>query len=259
MKGFPNRDFGSLSSLLPVLLILAAGLLLAPFTSCVISRKHETIPYPTPSTQVSRIIEILDYQGRDSGAELAEWVSLYINGGITVLEKMEEFEPYFVFVAEQSSPDLNTLLQWANNFSLERDIPQLVLLRVYRRLTGNLSINPDDLYGSFFETFIKLLTAQRWPLSQKYAETWVLVRRVPLLPPPEASGTDASEQALPEDSEEASFDSRLYMYLILGIIEKTELESQMRLVMNEITLDKSLSKDQQQAINSIKSNLFNGF
>jgi hypothetical protein len=242
--------------------------------SCSFTRKQKALPYLAPSVQVSRIIEILDYQGRSSGEEVAEWVSLYINGGVSALERLDEFAPYFVFVAEQSSPDLNTLLQWGRNFSLERDIPQLVLLRAYRRLTGNLSINPDDMYGSFFETFIKRLASLRWPAARKPYERWVLVRRIPLLPPTEISDSEASEsdisdsdtpdaapseQSLHQEPGEASFDSRLYMYLILNLIERTEIESSLKLIMNDITLDKSLSRDQVQAINSIKSNLFNGF
>jgi hypothetical protein len=265
LKGFQNHDFGKLPFLLSALILLGA---------CSFTQKQKALPYLAPSAQVSRIIEILDYQGRSSGEDVAEWVSLYINGGISALEGLDEFAPYFVFVAEQSSPDLDTLLQWGRNFSLERDIPQLVLLRAYRRLTGNLSINPDDMYGSFFETFIKRLAALRWPAARKHYEGWVLVRRVPLLPPMDASDSDISdsdvsdsdtpdagpsEQSLPQEAGEASFDSRLYMYLILNLIERTGFERSLKLIMNDITLDKSLSRDQVQAINSIKSNLFNGF
>ncbi|MDR2796482.1 MAG: hypothetical protein LBB47_07220 [Spirochaetaceae bacterium] len=257
MKGFQNHDFGSLLSLLPALLLLS-------LTSCQYSQTRETLPYRIPGARSRRIIEILDYQGRTSGKKPADWVSMYINGGVPALEKLDEFAPYFVFIAEQSSPNLNTLLRWANNFSLDRDIPQLVLLRAYRRLTENLSVSPDDMYGDFFEMFIKRLASRRWSLSQKYDETWVFVRRLPSLPPPEVSGPDTSdsgaeEQALPEEPVDGPFDSRLYMYLILNVIEKNEVESSMRLVMNEIKLDEKPSRDQTQAVNSIKSNFFNGF
>ena len=267
MKSFQNRDFGSPPLQLPLLSILpvfAVGLFFIPLAACSLPQRREALPYSVPSTQVSRIIEILDYQGRASGAELPELVSLYINGGVSALEKLDEFASYFVFVAEQSSPNLDTLLQWADNFSLERDVPQLVLLRVYRRLTGNLSVNPDDMYGGFFEAFIKRLASRRWPLAQKYYTTWVFVRRIAELPPSGVSDSDISdmdvpEQALPEYTGEASFDSRLYMYLILNVIEKAEFESSMKLIMNGITLDESLPRDQAQAVNSVKSNLLNGF
>ncbi|MDR2445040.1 MAG: hypothetical protein LBD44_03790 [Spirochaetaceae bacterium] len=264
MKSFQNRDFGNTQfppSALPVFFV---SLFFTPFASCSLSQPREALPYSVPSTQVSRIVEILDYEGRASGAELPEWVSLYINYGVSALEKLDEFASHFVFVAEQSSPNLDTLLQWSNNFSLDRDVPQLVLLRVYRRLTGNLSVNPDDLYGGFFETFIKSLASRRWPPAQKYYETWVLVRRIPVFtsqdtPDSDMPDEDVLEQALSEEEWGSSFDSRLYMYLILNVIEKNEVESSMKLIMNDITLGKSLSRDQVQAINSIKSNLFNGF
>jgi hypothetical protein len=217
------------------------------------------LPYQRPSAQVSRIIEILDHEGGASGEAYAEWVSLYINGGIPALEKLEVFAPYFVFVAEQSSQDLDTLLQWAANFSPERDIPQLILLRAYRRLTGNPNVSPDDLYGSFFEAFIKRLAALRWPFSQRYDETWILVRRLPALPPPDTSDAEALEEVLSEEQSYAPPDLPLHIYLILILIEKTEVEASLRLVMNDIPPDKSLSRDQTQAVNSVKSNFFNSF
>ena len=265
MKGFQNQDFGNRSSLLPAPRVFFILLFFMPFTSCSLSQQRENLPYSVPSAQVSRIIEILDYEGRASGAELPEWVSLYINGGGAALEKLDEFAPYFVFVAEQSLPNLDTLIQWGDNFSLERDVPQLILLRAYRRLTGNLFINPDDLYGGFFEAFIKRLASRRWPTAQKHYQTWVLVRRIPALAPSDTpdsgvSDEDAAEQALPEDSGEgASFDTRSYMYLILNVIEKTELENAIKFEMNDIKPDAPLSRDQTQAVNSIKSNFFNGF
>lgn len=264
MNGFQNPDFGNRSSLLPAPRFFFVFLFFAPFTSCVLQQRRENLPYLVPSAQVSRIVEILDYEGRASGAELPEWVSLYINGGGAALERLDEFAPYFVFVAEQSLPNLDTLLQWGNNFSLERDVPQLVLLRAYRRLTGNLSVNPDDLYGVFFEAFIKGLSSRRWPLAQKYYQTWILVRRIPGLTSQDSPDADMSDEEVPEQDSpevegEASFDSRLYMYLILNVIEKTEIENTIKFVMNDIDLDKSLSRDQAQAVNSIKSNFFNGF
>jgi hypothetical protein len=209
-------------------------------------------------------VEILDYKDRASGAKLPEWVSLYINHGVSALEKLEGFAPYFVFVAEQSSPNLDTLLQWSGNFSHERNMTHLVLLRAYRRLTENISVNPDDMYGVFFETFIKRLASRYWPSSQKYDGVWVLVQRLPVAAPQDASASEASyqddiEQDLPEDTEEETSGSRLYLYLILNLIEKPELQNAVQFVMNDITLDEALERDQVQAVNSIKANFFNGF
>jgi hypothetical protein len=204
--------------------------------------KRETLPYSAPSTQARRITEILDYQGRSEGAELPEWVTLYINGGGAALERLYEFDPYYVFVAEQSSSNLDTLLQWADNFSVEQDIPLLVFLRAYRRLTLGLSVNPDEIYGSFFETVMKRAAALKWPFARKYAETWILARRVQ-----------------PSAETEEAAGATLYMYLIVNIIEKTEVQSALKLVMDGFVIDKTYARDQIQAINAINSNLFDGF
>ncbi|MDR0663236.1 MAG: hypothetical protein LBF80_04045 [Spirochaetaceae bacterium] len=230
------------------------------FLSCTSVEKREALPYSVPPTQTRRIVEILDYQGRAEGAELAEWVTLYINEGGAALEGIHEFDTYYVFVAEQSSANLETLLQWAANFSVEQDIPLLVFLRVYRRLTAGLLINPDELYGIFFETMVKRTAALDWPFARKYTETWILARRIP---------ETAEQQERPAgetDSEAPTEDAAgttLYMYLIVNVIEKTETQNVLRLVMDEIIIDKTSEKtstrDQIQAINAVKSNFFDGF
>ncbi|MDR0409742.1 MAG: hypothetical protein LBH18_05030, partial [Spirochaetaceae bacterium] len=135
-------------------LIATFCLALAPLVSCALTPRREEMPYTAPARS-SRVVEVLDYQGREDGLELEDWLSVYIVGGVLALEKLAEFAPYYVFVVEQYSSNLDTLTQWADNFSVEHDFPQLVFLRVYDRLTGNISAIPDDLYGSFFETMIK--------------------------------------------------------------------------------------------------------
>jgi hypothetical protein len=225
-------------------------LFLIPLFSCVSAEKRESLPYSAPSTQARRIIEILDYQDRADGAELAEWAPPYINGGAAALEKLNEFNRYYVFVAEQSSTNRDTLLQWADNFSVEQDFPQLVFLRAYRRLTGSLSINPDELYGSFFETLMKRIAALKWPFARRYAETWILAHRLPSDIP--AASPDSGEP-------EQVSDSPLCIYMILNVIEKTEVQSALNLVMDDILTDKTFTRDQIQAINALKSNFFDGF
>jgi hypothetical protein len=239
-----------------LLRIAALSLLAVALFSCA-SQNRKTLAYSNPYARSSQIIEILDYQGRADGVEMPEWLSLYTSGGIPALEKQREFTRYYLFIAEQSSPNLDTLRQWANNFRVERDFPRLVFLRAYRRLTRNLSITPDELYGSFFEMMMKHTAAQGWPQAQKYAETWALVNRRPV-----NQGEPASAETLPAiDGEppETSADSTVYIYFILSMIEKTEIENNMKALMNDVAIDKTFNRDQVQAINSIKSNFFNGF
>ncbi|MDR1147457.1 MAG: hypothetical protein LBK66_02385 [Spirochaetaceae bacterium] len=247
-------------------LLIAAALLLASLVGCSITPQLENSPYFNPPAESSRIIEILDYQGYSGGVELAGWVSVYINGGIPALEKLDEFAQYYVFVAEQYSSNLDTLRQWADNFSVEHDFPQLVFLRVYRRLTSNISSNPDELYGSFFETMVKRTASRRWPAAQKNGEIWALVRRVPSGPPSGASDEESATQpdgasAAQPGSEPANWydDSKLYSYLILCVIDKAEIENSLKMLMNDIVIDKTFTRAQSSAINSIKSNFFNDF
>jgi hypothetical protein len=189
------------------------------------------------------------------GVALAEWVSLYIEGGIPALERAEEFAPYYVFVAEQSSPDIKTLMLWRDNFNLEQYFPQLVFLRAYRRLTNNLSINPDETYGTFFETLMKRIAALGWPPAQVYAGMWLRVRY--FMEEPAESSLQQDEDI--DTPPEFSTDSILYTYLILTIIEKPEIENVLNALMDETYNDVSLQRDQAQAVNAVRSNFFSTF
>jgi hypothetical protein len=231
--------------------------MLLPIASCVSNLRREPLPYNKPPEEVKRNFEILDYQNRTDGENLAEWVTAYMNGGIQALERMNEFAPYYVFVVEQSSPDLNTLILWRDNFRAEQDFPQLVFLRVYRRLTENLSINPDETYGAFFETLMKRIPAIRWPQAQRYADTWVLAH----YSLPEPAAPEPSEP-LPQDFDEqpeTPDDSRLYTYLIMVVIEKAEVETVLNALIDETSIDIPLQRDQAQAVSALKSNFFRTF
>ncbi|MDR2658719.1 MAG: hypothetical protein LBC27_01850 [Spirochaetaceae bacterium] len=219
------------------------------FTSCTINQRRGNSAYHDPSVQASRIIEILDYQGYNEGAELADWATVYINGGLTALERLDVFASYYVFVAEQYSSNIDTLKQWADNFSIEHDFTQLVLLRVYRRLTSYISSNPAELYGNFFEAMIKKTASYHWPAAQKYDEMWALVSRTPSI---YSSGQ-------PDNDNDQYNDSRLYAYLIINVIEKSKIESGLKEIMDGILIDKSYTRAQISAINAIKSSFFNGF
>jgi hypothetical protein len=225
--------------------------------SCALSRpRYEPLPYTKPPEEVRLNIEILDYQNSADGEALAEWASLYMKGGIPALEKTDEFAPYYVFAAEQSSPDLGTLLLWRDNFNVGQDFPQLVFLRAYRRLTDGLSINPDETYGAFFETLMKRIISLRWPQARQYADTWLLARYF------------LTEPATPEQPEPPPFfdeppeipdNSRIYIYLILIVIEKAEVEKVLEALIDETAAGLTPRRDQAQAVNAVKSNLFTGF
>ncbi|MDR0409196.1 MAG: hypothetical protein LBH18_02200, partial [Spirochaetaceae bacterium] len=136
----------------------------------------------------------------------------------------------------------------------EHDFPQLVFLRVYDRLTGNISAIPDDLYGSFFETMIKRTVTLRWARVQKYNGLWAIVRRVP-------SNRQLDQPDIPQEEVSADLydDSSLYAYFVICLIDKTEIEEKLKTLMNDIAIDKTFSRSQISAVNSIKSNFFNGF
>jgi hypothetical protein len=230
--------------------------------SCALTRSRpEPLPYTKPPEEAKLDFEILDHHNMANGAVLAEWASLYMNGGIPALEKTDEFAPYYVFVAEQTSRALNPLLLWRDNFNVEQDFPQLVFSRAYRRLTNDMSINPDETYGAFFETLMKRITSLRWPQARQYADTWLLVRYSlagPAVPQPAAPEPSVPLPFLDEPAE-ISDDSEVYIYLILTVIEKADVENVLQALVDETSAALPLQRDKVQAINAIKSNLFPSF
>jgi hypothetical protein len=227
--------------------------------ACLSRPQHEPLPYTKPPEEVRLNVEILDYQNSADGEALAEWAELYVNGGIPALEKTDEFAPYYVFVAEQSSPDLDTLLLWRNNFNVEQDFPQFVFLRAYRRLTEDLSINPDETYGAFFETLMKRVISLHWPQARQYADTWLLVHYS--MAEPAAPELSEPSEPLPvfDEPAETLDNSRLYMYLILIVIEKAEVENVLEALMDETAAGLTPRRDQAQAVNAVKSGFFYAF
>ncbi|MDR1257110.1 MAG: hypothetical protein LBJ86_05130 [Spirochaetaceae bacterium] len=229
--------------------------------SCASRSQHDPLPYTKPPEEAKLDFEILDYQDRADGAALADWAALYMIGGIPALEKTDEFAPYYVFVAEQSSRDLNPLLLWRDNFNVDQDFPQLFFLRVYRRLTEALSINPDETYGVFFETLMKRVVSLHWPQARQYAGTWLLARYYlaePAAPQPAASEPSESSPVF-EEQPETPNNSRRYIYLILTVIEKSEIENILKALMDETSAGLTLQREQAQAVNAVKSNFFSTF
>jgi hypothetical protein len=138
-----------------------------------------------------------------------------------------------VFIAEQSSANLNVLRQWARNFIPRQDFSQLVFLRVYDRLVKSADDNPDYVYGPFFELLVKKTAVAVWPDASQKDRLWILVRE---------EGQD------------------VYKLLILCVIETDKLQKELMAIMNGIELDKkTFTRSQIQAVNRIKSGFFTSF
>jgi hypothetical protein len=157
-----------------------------------------------------------------------EWVTRYIAQGYAGVEALPEFKDNFCFIAEQSQTNLNVLLQWARNFNIEQDFPLLVFLRVYDRLTTGLEESPDYVYGTFFESALKVSSSTFWQEALQKKSYWVFVRNL-------------------ETNQET------YKMLILCVINKDVFKKKFMQILNDIdTNKKENTRRQTSAVNRLK-------
>ncbi|GHU80308.1 hypothetical protein FACS189462_6040 [Spirochaetia bacterium] len=105
------------------------------------------------------------------------------------------------------------------------------------------SASPEETYGPFFEIMIKKASDAQYQGAVKEAGFWVRQ-----FPPADEAETD-------EESEE----QEIYDFLILIIIDKNQLESQINTIFNAAQKDIKLKRYQAAAINRIGEKFFEGF
>jgi hypothetical protein len=203
-------------------------------TSCLHRPQiQETLPAPYQS-QEKPLPAFLNYQAKDTDAKIPEWADLFFRGGPRLVETLPQYAGSYVFAAEERGPKLDALKQWAEGFRVDQDFPLLAAQRVQERLTGNGSVDPDMLYGRWFEAFVKNASDASYQGVQKAAEFWV-----------ESAGT-------PDEG-------AVYDYVILITIDRVSLREQMRRVMNSTIVVAAPTKAQISLINRAKEHFFEGF
>jgi hypothetical protein len=216
-------------------------LLLLVFSGCA-GEPEQSPPVLPVSPYVQRKEEpplylISGYQDEEPGGGIPHWLDRFLAGGTRSLESLAEYRDTYLFVAEGSGNNLNALLQWASDFSLDRDLPRLVALRMESRMTAAVPY-PDDEYGPFYETLIKRAFNGTFTGAVREAGFWI--RR----------------QFFEDDG--LTLDRESYTYFILIGIQKSLLEFQITRMLQEITLPKN-RRAQNDAVNRLREDFFNGF
>jgi hypothetical protein len=177
----------------------------------------------------------VDYQGKDQGSALPDWVLRYRAGGTAAVEALSGFQDDYVFVAEGAGPDLNALRQWAAGFDIALDFPRLAAVRVQRRLQAACppDTSPTDIYGRYFESLVRNASNADYPGARRAAECW-LAERDP------AAGT-------------------IWRYLILIRVERRAFSAQIRQLLNTARVSLAPTRSQAAAINRLKRAFFEGF
>ncbi|AEF81660.1 hypothetical protein [Leadbettera azotonutricia] len=193
--------------------------------------------------------QITDHRGKAEGAAIPLWVISYLEGGNNAVEALDEYQNRYIFISLNSGANFNALEQWRAGFSPELDFARLGAVRMEKRLLGSAFKNPDDEYGSFFETMIRTASDASWAGAIKEEDFWIKRH----FPEADGPGNEA-----PRGSEVLR-SSEAWDFFILVSIEKASFASQAMALLRGIKTSSPLSRDQSAAVNRVLDRFFEGF
>jgi hypothetical protein len=219
----------------PLLPALLAAVL---FAACFGSPRAKLGPEPE-YTEEAEVSEILDHQDMGEGRGMPVWIDRYMGGGLRAVEALPQYQDKFVFISMAAGAHLKALLQWAEGFQAEQDLPRVVSARIEARFISAATNHPDEEYGRYFEALIKNSTNTVYSSARTEERYWIKKRYF------DAEGT-------PIEREE-------YNYYILVSADREVLERQIRSVLNRTAGDPPPTRDQNSAIERLKASFFEGF
>ena len=193
-----------------------------------------------PEAAQNLVWTVLDYRNKNLGAVIPAWVDLHLRGSGSSIERLAEFQNYYVFVSSNTGTNFSALNQWNSAFSPDLDFARLAAARIEKRMLDAAARYPDDEYGSYFEKLVRAASDAEWKGAARRADFW-LYRRFPDPDDPELPGREN------------------YDFFILVIIEKELLVRQITELMAGIVPDEPLSRDQRNAVTRIRERFFEGF
>lgn len=199
---------------------------------------------PDEDRQVFEIIEIIDFQNKNAGMLIPEWVELFRNGTIHEIEAMNLYKDKYIFIGENSGNNFFGLQQWASSFTVKQDLPRLAAERIEKRMILTASLYPDDEYGDFFEAFIKAAVNAEYPNAAIEDRFWIH-KRIHT----RAIGAVQDEKPPVERFE----------FMILISVDKNMMQSKIRAIMDGIKTRVRPTRDQAVSISKIKQTFFERF
>ena len=183
--------------------------------------------------------EILDYRNKASGENIPQWLNSFLEGGIAAVERLIEFENYYVFIATNSGNNINALEQWNTGFSADLDFARLAAVRIEDRFIEDARSYPDDEYGSFFIALIRSASDAFWQGAVRDGDFWLFRRFF--------------------NDDEAEVERESFDYFILVKVERALLTSQITTLLGNVRPEYPLSSDQQNAVNRVRERFFDSF
>jgi hypothetical protein len=217
-------------------------------------------PEPEPLPEQIETIEskhVIESQNGPANAAIPEWVSRFYSGrfhreGIRYVEALDINRDSYVFIGKNRGTNLNALHQWAEEFTVARDLPRLVTIRIEDRLLAAASLYPDDEYGEFFEAVIKSASNVEYPEAVKKGNFWTKWR---------INGGDKTAPDLLLETTEAenTAGQDIYEFLVLISIDKIVLQTRIQELMANIQTVVSPTREQAVSIRRVQLHFFEGF
>jgi hypothetical protein len=182
---------------------------------------------------------VVDHKTKALGEEIPEWLSRYINGGLSDIENMGEYKDKYVFIGEDSGSSLNALRQWSAGFSVAQDFSRLVSSRVQARFAGAAAGSPEESYGRYFEDAVKTSSDASYTGAQRESDFWLLRRYF------EEDGKTVKRE--------------VYDFYVLISIDRPLLERRLKEILEGIRPEPRPARDQAAAVERIRENFFEEF
>jgi hypothetical protein len=120
-------------------------------------------------------IETIEHKGTALGqAQLPQWVSSYLDGGVPRVEALDDYNGKYCIIAEEYGPALQQLMTWVNNFNAQQQIGAQISTRVASTFKANENKVPDNEDSKRkFSNAINTLVAASFSGARKESDWWV--------------------------------------------------------------------------------------
>jgi hypothetical protein len=175
---------------------------------------------------------VIDHKTKAIGEGIPAWVSLFINDGVSAVEKIDAYKGKYVFIGEDSGINLNALRQWSTGFTVNQQMASMVSNRVEARFAGAAVGSPEATYGSYYENVVKAVAAASFSGARRETDFWLQKRYF------KADGK--------------TLDREDYTFYVLVSIDKAILDQQITSVINGTAVDPALTREQKTAVDRVK-------
>jgi hypothetical protein len=218
------------------------------YSACT-NQRHAIIQ-PDPDftgikSEIPEFDEILATQDGAGAANLPDWLTRYLIGGIEEIERADSWQDKYVFIGRNNGTNFSALNQWAEGFTVYQDFPRLAAVRIESRLIAGAVMYPDDEYGEYFEALVKRAFDAEYPGAVKELTYWIK--------------TKTEQENDPEEEDQIIEPLELYEFFVLISIDKTALQTQIVNLMAGLRTSTAPTRAQRTAIARVEEIFFEGF